>query len=57
MGSGPGSPFGLEDRATLNLLDVYFWRIYRLSTIPTNKKLEVWTHYRLTFLGGLLLFV
>ena len=44
MGSGPGSLFGTW---MLN-----FWRIYRLH-IPTNKKLEVWTQYRLllSFVG------
>ena len=41
-------------QSPLNLLDVLFWRIYRLSTSPTNKKLEVWTQYRLllSVLGG-----
>ena len=45
MVSGPGSPFGPEDKAPCTS-----W-IYRL---PTNKKLEVWTQYRLLlyFLGG-----
>ena len=47
MGSGLGSPFGLDDKDPLNLLDVYFGRIYTLSTSPQYKKLEVWTQYRL----------
>ena len=54
MGSRPGLPFGLEDKAPLNLLDVSFWRIYKFLHIPTNKRLEVRTQYRLllSFLGG-----
>ena len=28
---------GLEDKAPLNLLDVQFWRIYRLSTSPQTR--------------------
>ena len=45
MGSGPGSLFGL---GPLNPLDV------QPLHIPTNKKIEVWTQYRvlLSFLGG-----
>ena len=55
MGSGPWSPFGLEDKAPeppgcLILEDL------QTLHIPTNKKLEVWTQYRLhvllSFLGG-----
>ena len=49
MGRGPGSPFGLDDKAPgcLNLEGLQTLRI------PTNKKLEVWTQYRLllSFLG------
>ena len=54
MGSGPGPPFGLEDKGPpkppgrLILEDLQTLRIH------TNKKLEVWTQYRLllSFLGG-----
>ena len=56
MGSEPGSPFGLEYKykAPWTSWMFNFWRIYRLSTSPTNKKLEVWTQYSLllSFLGG-----
>ena len=47
MGSGPGSPFGLEDKAPLNLLDVSFWRLYRLSTSlqTRNERFEHNTGY------------
>ena len=38
MGSGPGSPFGLEDKAPLNLLDVKFWRIYTDSPHPHKQE-------------------
>ena len=34
-------------QSPLNLLDVSFWRIYRLSTSPQTRKLEIWTRYRL----------
>ena len=49
MGSGPFGPFGLfglEDKAPLNL---WMFNLEDLQTlnIPTNKKLEVWTQYRL----------
>ena len=37
MGSGPGTPFGLEDKAPLNLLDVSFLWIHRLSTSPQTR--------------------
>ena len=47
MASGPGSPFSLEDKAPWTYLDVTFLRIYKLFSIPTNKKLEVLTQYRL----------
>ena len=57
MGSGPWSPFGLEDNAPeppgcLILEDL------QTLHIPTNKKLEVWTQKRLllSFLGGELFF-
>ena len=52
MGSRPGSPFGLEDKAPeppgCLILDL------QTLHIPTNKKLEVWTQYRvpLSFLDG-----
>ena len=53
MGSGPGSPFGLrtkppEPPGCLTLEDL------QTLCIHTNKKLEVWTQYRLllSFLGG-----
>ena len=51
VGSRPGSPFGVEDKAPWTYWMFYFWRIYRLST---DKKLEVWTQYRLllSFIGG-----
>ena len=51
MGSRPGSPFSLEDKPPrTSWMFGGFWRIYRLCT---NKKLEVWTQYRLllSFLG------
>ena len=53
IGSGPGSPFGLQDKAPWTCWMFNFWKIYRLN-IPTNKKLEVWRRYRLllSFLGG-----
>ena len=47
--AGLGPLWSTEDKAPLNLLDVLFWMIYRLSTSP-----PVWTQYRLllSFLGG-----
>ena len=54
MDSGPGSPFGLDGQSPLNLLDVSFCKDLQTLHIPTNKKLEVWSQYRLlfSFLGG-----
>ena len=51
MGIGPGSPFG---QSPLNLLDVEFVEVLQTLHIPTNKKLEDWTQYRLLlpFRGG-----
>ena len=46
MGSRPGYPFGLEDKAPLNFMDVSFLEDLQTLHIPTNKKLEVWTQYR-----------
>ena len=56
MGSWPGSPFGLEDKVPKTLLPDGCLILEDLQTlhISTNKKLEVWTQYRLllSFLGG-----
>ena len=53
----PGTPFGLEDssgHSPLNLLDVSFLEDLQTLHIPTNKKREVQTQYRLllSFLVG-----
>ena len=55
MGSRPGSPFGLEDKAPLEPPGCLISEDLQTLHIPTNKKLEVWTQYRLFlsfFLGG-----
>ena len=54
MGSGPGSPFGLEDKAPYKSPGCFILDDLQNLHIPTNKKLEVWTQYRLllSFLGG-----
>ena len=54
MCSGPGSPFGLEDKAPdppgcLTLKDL------QMLHILTKKKLEVWTLQATSFFGGWLL--
>ena len=50
MGSGLGSPFGLEDKTPLFNLEGF-------TDSPHPHKLEIWTQYRLlfSFLGGYLL--
>ena len=54
MGSRPGSPFGVEDKAP-ELPGCLILEDLQTLHIPTNKKLEVWTQlYRplLSFFGG-----
>ena len=49
----PGSPFGLEDKAPPEPPGCLILEDLQTLHIPTNKKLEVWTQYRLplSFLG------
>ena len=51
MGSGPGSPFDLEDKAPWISWMSNFWGV---TDSPHPHKQEVWTQYRLllSFLGG-----
>ena len=45
MGSGPVSPFGLEDKCLVGSWMFPF--LEDLQTLPIPKKLQVWTQYRL----------
>ena len=53
MGSGPGSPFSPEGKDPEPPVCLILEDLQTLY-MPTNKKLEVWTQYRLlfSFFGG-----
>ena len=54
MGSGPGIPFGREDKAPPEPPGCLIWEDLQTLHIPASKKLEVWTQYKLllSVLGG-----